>query len=55
LNFGGDGTVIADFWRDLQIETNPNCVTRNDEGYLIFEPKKQPGEIKASPVSLGEQ
>ncbi|KAI5452566.1 hypothetical protein NCC49_000728 [Naganishia albida] len=52
LNFGGDGSVITEFWRDLDIPTDRNCVTRNEEGYLIFEPRRQSGEIKASPVSL---
>jgi hypothetical protein len=46
--------VIAEFWRDLKIPTDKNCVTRNEEGYLLFEPRQRPGPITASPVSLGE-
>lgn len=52
--FDGDGAVIADFWRDLQIPTSDQCITRNEEGFSIPEPKKRPGPILASPDTLGE-
>jgi hypothetical protein len=52
--FDGDGAVIADFWRDLQIPTSDSCITRNGDGFSIPEPKKRPGPILASPDTLGK-
>lgn len=52
--FDGDGEIIWEYWRELNIPTSSKSVVKTIAGYDIHEPKKRDGVIEASPYSLGE-